>query len=61
MVFLLEEPGVSSFWMKDTLIPLSILFWHDDGRIIAILDMSPCSADPCPVYGPDIPTSEPSR
>ena len=55
MAFLWEEPVVSSFWMKDTLIPLSIAFWDDAGRIISILDMDPCTADPCPSYGPDDP------
>ena len=55
MAFVWEEPVVSSFWMKDTLIPLSIAFWDDAGRIISILDMNPCTVDPCPSYGPDEP------
>jgi uncharacterized membrane protein (UPF0127 family) len=55
MAFVWEEPVVSTFWMKDTLIPLSIAFWDDDGRIISILDMDPCTEDPCPSYGPDEP------
>jgi uncharacterized membrane protein (UPF0127 family) len=55
MAFVWEEPVVSTFWMNDTLIPLSIAFWDDDGRIISILDMDPCIEDPCPFYGPDEP------
>jgi uncharacterized membrane protein (UPF0127 family) len=55
MAFVWGEPVVSSFWMKDTLIPLSIAFWDDAGRIISILDMNPCTVDPCPSYGPDEP------
>jgi len=50
MAFLFDEQTRAAFWMKDTLIPLSILFWQGDGRIIDILDMQPCRADPCPVY-----------
>jgi len=50
MAFLFEEQTLAAFWMKDTLIPLSILFWRDDGQIIDILDMRPCRDDPCPVY-----------
>jgi hypothetical protein len=50
MVFLFDDETRAAFWMKDTLIPLSILFWQGDGRVIDILDMSPCRADPCPVY-----------
>ena len=57
MVFLWEEPIEASFWMKDTLIPLSVGFWDEDGRILAILDMQPCEADPCPVYDPEVPFS----
>jgi uncharacterized membrane protein (UPF0127 family) len=55
MAFVWEEPVVSSFWMKDTLIPLSVAFWDDAGRIVSILDMDPCTDDPCPSYGPDEP------
>ena len=53
MVFVWEEPVVTTFWMKDTLIPLSIAFWDEGGRIISILDMAPCIEDPCPTFGPD--------
>jgi len=51
MVFLFDGPTTSAFWMKDTLIPLSIAFWDEDGLITDILDMRPCRADPCPLYG----------
>ena len=52
MAFVWAEPTSGGFWMKDTLIPLSIAFWDERGRIVAILDMEPCEADPCPVYDP---------
>jgi uncharacterized protein len=52
MVFLVEEPIPSGFWMKGTLIPLSIAFWGPDERIFRILDMDPCRATPCTVYDP---------
>jgi uncharacterized membrane protein (UPF0127 family) len=55
MAFVWDEPVVGTFWMKDTLIPLSIAFWDADGRIISILDMDPCTEDPCPSYGPEHP------
>jgi uncharacterized protein len=55
MAFVWEEPHTGSFWMKDTLIPLSIAFWDTDGRVIAILDMEPCTTETCPQYGPDAP------
>ena len=52
MVFIWEEPLHATFWMKDTLIPLSIAFWNERKRIVTILDMEPCEADPCPSYDP---------
>ena len=55
MAFLWDEPIEGTFWMKDTLIPLSVAFWDEGGRIVAIVDMEPCEADPCPSYGPGEP------
>lgn len=55
MLFVFEEDTRSGFWMKDTLIPLSIAFADADGRIHTVLDMEPCRADPCPSHAPDEP------
>jgi uncharacterized membrane protein (UPF0127 family) len=52
MAFLFGAPTRARFWMKDTLIPLSIAFWNKRGRIVRILDMAPCRADPCKLYDP---------
>lgn len=45
MLFVFAEAGVQCFWMKNTLIPLSIAFLDDDGRIVQIADMRPQSLD----------------
>ena len=50
MVFLFDDPTAYYFWMKDTVIPLSIAFWDEGGRIVSILDMFPCRKDSCPLY-----------
>jgi uncharacterized protein len=55
MAFTFGEPTDGTFWMKNTLIPLSIAFWDEGGRIIGIIDMEPCTDDPCPSYGPGVP------
>ena len=55
MAFVWDAPVETSFWMKDTPLPLSIAFWDEDGAIVSILDMAPCRADPCPTYGPGEP------
>ena len=52
MVFLFDGPTRSSFWMKDTLVPLSVAFWDADGTVVDVLDMQPCTAEPCPLYTP---------
>jgi uncharacterized membrane protein (UPF0127 family) len=55
MAFVFDGPVASTFWMKDTLVPLSIAFVDANGRVIGVRDMQPCEADPCPLYGVDDP------
>jgi uncharacterized protein len=50
MAFLFRSPVQVGFYMKDTLIPLSIAFWDQARQIVAILEMAPCRRDPCPDY-----------
>ena len=52
MAFVWRSDVAGAFWMKNTRIPLSIAFYNTKGRIVRILDMAPCSADPCPLYDP---------
>jgi uncharacterized protein len=54
MVFLFGQPTSGSFWMKDTRIPLSIAFFGKRGRILRIMDMTPCLKDPCRSYTPGV-------
>lgn len=51
MAFVFPEPTTTTFWMKDTLIPLSIAFVGAEGRVIAIREMEPCRSDHCPSVG----------
>jgi len=52
MLFVFEQPGQQCFWMRNTLIPLSVAFIGDDGSVVNIDDMKPqtldshCSAKP---------------
>jgi hypothetical protein len=53
MVFLFPQPDVHPFWMKNTLVPLDII-WLDETRTVVHIEANtpPCKADPCPSYGP---------
>ena len=42
-IFVVDQQG--PFWMKDTLIPLSIAFIAADGRILEIQDMAPMTEE----------------
>lgn len=55
MAFVFDEPTDTTFWMKNTLIPLSVAFVGEDDVVIGVRDMQPCDADPCPTYGVDRP------
>ena len=61
MAFVFQEPTQTSFWMKDTLIPLSIAFVDEEGVVVGVRDMQPCEADPCRTYGVDPPSCWPSK
>jgi len=55
MLFVFADITRDPFWMKDTLIPLSIAFIDNGGHIVGLFDMA-VAADPengpFPTYGP---------
>lgn len=59
MIFLFPQNGVYPFWMKNTLIPLDMIWIDDQHKVNYVAsDVPPCKADPCPNYGS---TTIPSR
>lgn len=51
MLFVFAESAPQAFWMKNTLIPLDILYFDDARRLVSMqLNVPPCKADPCAVY-----------
>lgn len=53
MLFLFPQTGHYAFWMKDTLIPLDIIWIDEEGRVSDVQEnVPPCQSDPCPSYEP---------
>lgn len=55
MLFVFDREQVLRFWMKDTLIPLDVLYFDARGRYVSAATMEPCVDDPCPQYPSDAP------
>jgi uncharacterized membrane protein (UPF0127 family) len=50
MLFRYTEPHDGGFWMKNTVLPLSIAFYAADGSFVSATDMDPCPPDTdCPL------------
>ena len=52
MLFVFKYPTSGGFWMKNTLVPLTIVFFDVQGKRVRRLTMQPCREDPCRTYDP---------
>lgn len=52
MLFVFQTPGRRPFWMKNTLIPLDIIWMDETYTIVSVQTAQPCTADPCRTYDP---------
>jgi uncharacterized membrane protein (UPF0127 family) len=58
MLFVFPDLAPRWFWMKNTLIPLDILYFGDQRQLVSMqLNVPPCKGDPCPSY----PSGRPAR
>jgi uncharacterized protein len=56
MLFVFPEVAPHHFWMKNTMIPLDMIWMDEGGKVLFVsADTPPCKADPCATYGPDGP------
>lgn len=56
MLFVFDKEYPYGFWMKNTLVPLDIL-WIDSNKTIVYIqkDAEPCKVENCPTYIPNKP------
>ena len=58
MLFLFDQEAYPSFWMKNTWIPLDMVFLDSGGTVTYVAaSVPPCRAEPCPEYTPSKPSS----
>ena len=52
-----QSPGPAAFWMKNTYIPLDLLYFDADGQLLQIeAGAPPCATPSCPIYPSDTTT-----
>ncbi len=51
MIFPFSPPRPARFWMKNVPVGLDMVFLYQ-GQVQGIFEAPPCTADPCPTYGP---------
>jgi uncharacterized protein len=60
MIFLFSDSTPHHFWMKNTMIPLDIIWMDASGKVVFVSSNTPpCRSDPCPTYGPDTTSTAP--
>jgi len=55
MLFSFEKEGFHSIWMKNTLLPLDVIWISKENRVVDVQSLTPCEKDPCPSFRPRSP------
>jgi len=54
MFFVFDSSDLYPFWMKNTLIPLDIIWIDENKEVVYISNAVPCEKDPCRNYNPNV-------
>jgi uncharacterized membrane protein (UPF0127 family) len=57
MLFIFERQQPLAFWMKNTKVPLDIIYFDDERRLVSVSTAPPCTTPQCPNY----PSAAPAR
>ena len=52
MLFVFDETKIYPFWMKNTLIPLYMIWISEDLEVVEVQRAVPCKQETCPQYVP---------
>ncbi len=52
MLFIFETEDLYGFWMKNTHIPLDIVWISQDKTVVDIQTVPPCTTESCPTFTP---------
>lgn len=52
MLFKFKNEGYPAFWMKNTYIPLDVIWISANKKVVDIQTLPPCQSEPCPVFNP---------
>lgn len=55
MLFVWEQEAPRNFWMKNTLIPLDMIWLDANKTIVDIQAAEPCQVQNCPIYSGKVP------
>jgi len=58
MLFVFDNEEKREFWMKNTFIPLDIIFLDKNMQVVSIIEsMEPCKEANCPTYSSKVPAT----
>ena len=50
MLFVFDDTNPRQFWMKNTVIPLDLIYLDENFSVVDIKTLPPCESDPCEIY-----------